>query len=85
MGVSLIRIGNSQGVRIPRTILDLYRWDDGTALEFETRPEGLLIRPVPGDSGKISFAAAYAERAEEVAEKAEWADWDGVAGDGSPD
>lgn len=83
MGVSLVRIGNSQGVRIPRTVLALYQWDEGTALEFETRHDGLLIRPVPGDQGKLSFEAAYAERAIEVAEKAEWDEWDALAGEGA--
>lgn len=81
----MVRIGNSQGVRIPRTLLALYQWDEGTALEFETRPEGLLIRPVPGVSGKLSFEAAYAEQAQEVAEKAEWASWEGVVGRGNRD
>jgi len=85
MDVSLVRIGNSQGVRIPRTILALYQWDEGTALEFETRPEGLLIRPVPGTPGKLSFEAAYAEQAQEVAEKAEWTEWEGGIGHGSRD
>ena len=42
---TLIRIGNSQGVRIPKAIIAQANLDD-TELEFKVTDEGLLIHPV---------------------------------------
>ncbi len=42
---NLIRIGNSQGVRIPKAIIEQAKLDD-TELEFKVMDDGLLIKPV---------------------------------------
>jgi len=42
---TLIRIGNSQGVRIPKAIITQANLDE-TELEFKVIDEGLLIQPV---------------------------------------
>ena len=42
---TLIRIGNSQGVRIPKAIIDQAQLED-KELEFKIIDEGLLIQPV---------------------------------------
>ena len=41
---TLIRIGNSQGVRIPKAIIQQAQLD-GKELEFKVLDEGLLIKP----------------------------------------
>jgi antitoxin MazE len=41
----LIRIGNSQGIRIPKAIIEQARLED-KQLEFKVIDEGLLIQPV---------------------------------------
>ncbi len=42
---TLIRIGNSQGVRIPKAIIEQARLED-KQLEFKIIDDGLLIQPV---------------------------------------
>lgn len=42
---TLIRIGNSQGVRIPKAIIEQAKLDE-KELEFKVLDEGLLIKPV---------------------------------------
>ena len=43
--ISLIKIGNSQGVRIPKSIVEHAKLDN-KELEFRVLDEGLLIKPV---------------------------------------
>lgn len=45
----LIPIGNSHGIIIERSVLDLLQIDRDTPLEVRTDGEGLYIRPVRGD------------------------------------
>jgi antitoxin MazE len=42
---TLIRIGNSQGIRIPKAIIEQARLED-KQLEFKVIDDGLLIQPV---------------------------------------
>ena len=42
---TLIKIGNSQGVRIPKAIIEQAKLDD-KELEFKVIDDGLLIKPV---------------------------------------
>jgi len=42
---SLIKIGNSQGIRLPKAIIKQAHLEN-TELEFEVLENGLLIRPV---------------------------------------
>ena len=46
MKVNVVRIGNSRGIRIPKTILDQCRVTD--AMELEVQGNQLLLRPVRG-------------------------------------
>ncbi len=82
MKASVVRIGNSRGLRLPARLLELYGLSEGDELVLEERAEGILVRPAPRAGGKLDRADAYRRMAEEVAEKAEWSDWDGTAGDG---
>ena len=43
MKAALIRIGNSRGIRIPKVLLEQYRFDD--EVELEPRQDHLVIRP----------------------------------------
>ena len=42
---TLIRIGNSQGIRIPKAVIEQARLED-KQLEFKIIDDGLLIKPV---------------------------------------
>ena len=43
MKAALIRIGNSRGIRIPKVLLEQYRFND--EVELEPRRDHLVIRP----------------------------------------
>jgi antitoxin MazE len=43
MKTALIRIGNSRGIRIPKILLEQYRFND--EVELEPRHDHLVIRP----------------------------------------
>ena len=43
MKAALIRIGNSRGIRIPKVLVEQYRFED--EVELETRQDHLVIRP----------------------------------------
>ena len=85
MKARLIKIGNSRGIRLPRSLLSLYRMGDGDGFAIEQRPDGILLRPERLDSEKLSWEASYAEMAAEAAEADEWAAWDALSGDGVHD
>ncbi len=44
MKASIVQIGNSKGVRIPKALLEQLQFKQ--SVEFEILPEGLLLRPV---------------------------------------
>ena len=56
---TLIRIGNSQGVRIPKAIIEQAQLED-KELQFRVVDEGLLIQPIkkPRDGWKEQFDKA---------------------------
>jgi antitoxin component of MazEF toxin-antitoxin module len=82
MKTTLVRIGNSRGLRLPSRLLAVYGINENDELELEERAEGILIRPALKASRKIPWEAAYREMASETAEAAEWSDWDAAAADG---
>lgn len=43
MKAALIRIGNSRGIRIPKVLVEQYRFND--EVELEPRQDHLVIRP----------------------------------------
>lgn len=85
MQAKLVRIGNSKGLRIPQTLLELYNVREGETVELEARRDGILLKPNQDKSGKLSWEEAYGQMAEEAAERAEWSDWDAAADDGIGD
>ena len=56
---SLIKIGNSQGIKIPRAIIKQVNFENKRLL-FKVLDEGLLIKPVskPGQGWKEQFDKA---------------------------
>ena len=82
MRTTLIRIGNSRGLRLPRKLLATYGIHENDQLELEERAEGILIRPAAKSSGKLPWEAAYREMAAEAGEAPEWTEWEAAVGDG---
>lgn len=73
--VKLAPIGNSQGVRIPKTLLQKYGLSDSLVLE-ETS-QGLLLRKKRED--KLSWKESFRAMAEEGED---WSDFDSTLLDG---
>jgi antitoxin MazE len=71
---TLIRIGNSQGVRIPKTLIEQAQLEDKD-LEFEIIDDGLLIKPSkkPRDGWKEQFDKVLQPRGSSEKEQ-EWLD-----------
>jgi antitoxin MazE len=73
--VRLISIGNSKGIRLPKSILQKYGFSDSLLLE-ETE-QGLLLRTK--ESSKLSWEETYKAIA---AEQEDWTDFDPALLDG---
>ncbi len=71
---TLIKIGNSQGLRIPKAIIDQAQLED-KELEFKIIDDGLLIQPVkkPREGWKKQFDKALKSQESSSAEQ-EWLD-----------
>ncbi len=71
---TLIRIGNSQGVRIPKAIIEQAQLSDKD-LEFKIVDDGLLIQPVkkPRQNWKQQFDKASQSKDSDCSDQ-EWLD-----------
>lgn len=78
--VSITKIGNSKGIRLPARILR--RYDMGKTLILEERPDEISLRPKKGKKGKLSWEETFQSMA---SEREDWSEWDGVVGDGLND
>ncbi len=65
----LIKIGNSQGIRIPKSLI--LRYQLGEALVLEEKLNGILIRTK--ETKKLGWEETYQEMQESESE--EWGDW----------
>jgi len=79
MKANIVQIGNSKGVRIPKTLLEQLHFDK--SVEFQVLPEGLLLRPVHEKKENDSearagwdemFQKALAETGDDGEEFADW-------------
>lgn len=79
MKANIVQIGNSKGVRIPKTLLEQLRFEK--SVEFQVLPEGLLLRPVYEKKENDCevragwdemFQTALAETGDDAAEFADW-------------
>ena len=68
----LIKIGNSQGIRLPKSIISKYGF--GNIVVLEELENGVLIHAP--QRGKLSWEDTYKEMAR--AEQGEWDDWQDV-------
>ena len=75
IGVKLVAIGSSKGIRIPKVLRQKYGWSDLVVIE-ETE-DGLLLRREKGD--KLSWRGTY--RAMAAADQ-DWSDLEVVVADG---
>ncbi len=73
--VKLIDIGNSKGIRIPKSLLQKFGWSDSLVLE-ETET-GISLHG--GEKNKLSWAETYRAMA---AEPEDWSDLDATLADG---
>ncbi len=71
---TLVRIGNSQGVRIPKAIIEQAQLSDKD-LEFRVVDDGLLIQPVkkPRQDWKQQFDKANQSQDSDLSDK-DWLD-----------
>ena len=71
---TLIRIGNSQGIRIPKAVIEQARLED-RQLEFKVIDEGLLIQPVktPREGWQEQFDRIFSPQESSEADQ-EWLD-----------
>jgi len=76
--IKLISIGNSKGVRLPKTLLQKYGFNNSLLLEETDR--GLLLRNK--EDGKISWEDTFRAMA---SEKEDWDDFDTALLDGLED
>jgi antitoxin MazE len=75
MELSVTRIGNSRGVRLPAELLRRYRI--GETVLLEQRPDEIALRP------KHSRKLSWAETAKAMAAAREdWSDWESTVADG---
>ncbi|MFO7680772.1 MAG: AbrB/MazE/SpoVT family DNA-binding domain-containing protein [Chloroflexota bacterium] len=66
----LIKIGNSQGIRLPKKIISKYGF--GNLVLLEETEDGILIHAAK--SGKLSWEDTYKAMAE-AEDQDEWEDW----------
>ena len=59
MIATIAKIGNSQGVRLPKKLLESLGITVGQATEIVPHPEGLLIKPVK-NSPRSNWSAKFA-------------------------
>ena len=55
MRLAVVSIGNSKGIRIPKTVLDKYQISN--SVDMEMREDGLVLRPIrkPREGWEESF------------------------------
>jgi antitoxin MazE len=73
--IKLIAIGNSKGVRLPKSMLQKYDFSD--TLWLEETEHGILLRPTEDE--KLSWENTYREMAKE---KEDWQDFENILLDG---
>jgi len=69
--ISLVRIGNSRGVRLPRQVIEHYQLQKTILLE-ET-PDGIVLKPFR--SKKLSLKASFEEMAGKPSARKEAMEW----------
>lgn len=81
--VKLIPIGNSKGIRLPKTLLDKYGWSDHLTLEEKEDRVVLRGKETHILRDKETHNLSWEETARAMAEESEdWSDFDFAIADG---
>jgi antitoxin MazE len=78
MDLKVVPIGNSRGVRLPKSVLNKYAITDTVVLE--EREDGILLRSKQNE--RLSWEETYKEMARE---REDWSDLDVTLADGLKD
>ena len=73
--VKLVPIGDFQGIRIPKSLIDRYGWSESVLLE--ELEESIVLRGK--EPGKLSWEETYRAMA---TEGEDWSDWEATVSDG---
>jgi antitoxin component of MazEF toxin-antitoxin module len=68
--LTVTRVGNSRGVRLPAEVLR--RYDVRDTLIMELRPDEIVLRPKRTRSQKLNWAETYAQMAQADEDWSEW-------------
>ena len=71
--LSVTRVGNSRGVRLPAEVLRRYRVGD--TLIMEQRPDEIILRPKRSRSPKLTWAETYQQMAQA---DEDWSGWESL-------
>jgi antitoxin MazE len=71
--LTVTRIGNSRGVRIPAEVLRRYRIGDKVLME--QRPDEIVLHPKRSAKQKLTWEETYKEMA---ASDEDWSDWEAL-------
>ena len=63
MQASIIQIGNSKGLRLPKMLLEKYRFD--RKVELELRDDCIVIRPIRESTPRQGWEAAFRQMHEQ--------------------
>jgi len=70
--LTVTRVGNSRGVRLPAEVLR--RYHIGDTLVMEQRPDAIVLRPKRSRRQKLTWAETYQQMAQS---DEDWSDWEG--------
>ncbi len=71
--LTVTRVGNSRGIRLPAEVLRRYRVEE--TLIMEQRPDELVLRPKRTRRQKLSWAETYQQMAET---DEDWSGWESL-------
>jgi antitoxin component of MazEF toxin-antitoxin module len=71
--LTVTRIGNSRGVRLPAGVLRRYRI--GAAVLMEQRPDEIALRPMRTRRQKLTWEQTYQQMAQA---DEDWSDWESL-------
>jgi antitoxin component of MazEF toxin-antitoxin module len=74
--LTVTRVGNSRGVRLPAEVLR--RYQIGDTLIMEQRPDEIVLRPKRTRQQKLTWAETYQQMAEC---DEDWSDWESLPGE----
>ena len=71
--LTVTRVGNSRGVRLPADVLR--RYQIGDTLIMEQRPDEIVLRPKRSRQQKLTWAETYQQMAQS---SEDWSDWESL-------